>query len=390
MFELIISLASVVATQTQPLSEQEAVGLGQQRPAIVTQRDGRARGAAGTQAAAGRWANPEVEISREQVDVPDGDATDQFFWVRQQFDISGARGLTRRAGAAQADAMNVRQVEQDRHLDRSVRQAFYAALAADRRHAALANWREGTETLRDAVAARVAEGDASRFDLLRLEREFGWVTAQLRKSDAERQQNHTLLFSLLASVNRPLTGELLPPETQPPIFDPTQHPAIQAFQFESDRAHLTAEAARRQRWPQLTLGLGHLRSQAPGYRGDGPLIALELEVPIFQRGNVEHAIAIAAFDVARSEQAITAARLQANYDAAAHALATQHAAATELASSADDELLNIAQAAYRGGEIGVAELLDAYESNAEASLLEIDLALAARRSWIDLQYLTGE
>lgn len=390
MVAWMIPLATIVSAQTAPLTAEDAVALGRQSPAIVALRDARKREAEGMAAAEGRWANPEIAISREQVDVPGGEATDQFYWLRQRIDISGSRRLEQRAGAAHRDAAHALQSERDRHRDRLIRQAFHDVLAAEQRYRSLAHWREGTRALRDDIAARVANGDAARFDLLRLERELASVAARVSNAEAESHEHRTRLFSMLAGNERPLAGELLPATDQPLAFDPAQHPHIQALEHASNKAQLTAEAARRERWPQVTLGVGQVRSEDPGFSDDGPLLALEFEVPLFQRGKPELAIATAEMDVAQSERAIMLAKLQAEYAASAHAFTAQREAAMRLAAGSDDALLAMAQAAYKAGEINVAELLDAYQAHAEAALLEIDLKLATRRNWIELQYLTGE
>ena len=53
------------------------------------------------------------------------------------------------------------------------------------------------------------------------------------------------------------------------------------------------------------------------------------------------------------------------------------------------ELMEIANAAYRGGELGILELLDAFRSAVEDELQGIELAWTARRARIELERVAG-
>jgi cobalt-zinc-cadmium efflux system outer membrane protein len=52
-------------------------------------------------------------------------------------------------------------------------------------------------------------------------------------------------------------------------------------------------------------------------------------------------------------------------------------------------LSGIAETAYRAGEAGLLELLDAYRTELDFSTTELDLALRARLANIDLETLSG-
>lgn len=57
---------------------------------------------------------------------------------------------------------------------------------------------------------------------------------------------------------------------------------------------------------------------------------------------------------------------------------------------ASRELARVAEAAYRAGEGGVLDLLDAYRTLMEAEAEALGLELAARLSRIELDQMTGE
>jgi cobalt-zinc-cadmium efflux system outer membrane protein len=56
---------------------------------------------------------------------------------------------------------------------------------------------------------------------------------------------------------------------------------------------------------------------------------------------------------------------------------------------ASEDLVRIAETAYRGGEIGILELLDAYRSRLEAHTESLELQMKARRARIELDTLVG-
>ncbi|MGC1952954.1 MAG: TolC family protein, partial [Gammaproteobacteria bacterium] len=62
----------------------------------------------------------------------------------------------------------------------------------------------------------------------------------------------------------------------------------------------------------------------------------------------------------------------------------QHRSTRESAA----RLIEIAEAAYRGGEIGVLELLDAYRGTYEAKLQALSMAASAREARVALDQMT--
>jgi cobalt-zinc-cadmium efflux system outer membrane protein len=55
-----------------------------------------------------------------------------------------------------------------------------------------------------------------------------------------------------------------------------------------------------------------------------------------------------------------------------------------------EDLARTAEAAYRAGEVGVLELLDAWRSVLDASVQVLELEVAARRARIELDRTVGE
>ena len=92
-----------------------------------------------------------------------------------------------------------------------------------------------------------------------------------------------------------------------------------------------------------------------------------------------------------AELAIARRRIAAEQSAASARLSSSQAAAVAAISARDDagRLGTIANTAYQSGEIGVVELLDAYEAARDADLSVIAFALNAALAAIDYDLTTG-
>lgn len=384
----LLCLLLVTGSPRAELSATEAVTLGQARTELSALATARREVAIGEAAAAGRWDNPELEYSREGVDVPGGTSEDRFLWVRQRFNLAGVHGLERQVGDRRVLAEEARIEYLLRERAREIRLLFYRALASQRLETLLGAQARRVAVLREAIAARVDEGDAARYDLLRLERESAAIEARLHRTRAEAEAARMRLFAMLDIVATPLAGELLPPPLPPTELEPDDHPLVRALAAEAAAAELAARAARRAAWPELTVGVGRRETEEPGLSADGSTLSVALEVPIFDRNRGQSQAAIARADALSAEAALTHSRMAAELRASGQAMAAQREAA--LAMRTDDSLAAMAEAAYAAGELSVMALIDAHQADLEAAQQRIELALAAREHWIEIQLLTGE
>ena len=114
--------------------------------------------------------------------------------------------------------------------------------------------------------------------------------------------------------------------------------------------------------------------------------------PLFDRGQDE---ALRGDGRARAARA----RLVLETDAATAEVRGLHAQAAALAEAArrfraealdtSRRLIATAEAAYRGGELGILELVDAHRGALDAELQALELELTARRARLDLELATG-
>jgi outer membrane protein TolC len=71
-------------------------------------------------------------------------------------------------------------------------------------------------------------------------------------------------------------------------------------------------------------------------------------------------------------------------------VAIRQAAVSDDAEAAGDELTQIAEVAYREGEVGILELLDAVRTASRARFRSIELKLDARLAQIALERAVGD
>ncbi len=376
------------------LSEADAVQQGLAQPRVSTLLESRRAAAEGVASSIGKWENPEIEYSAESLDLPGGDSRDEFLWLRQRFNVAGARGLERRAARLNLDGTYARIELERRELIREIRGLYYDVLAARRRLAAERAWRDRLGELVAAVDARRQAGDAARYDALRLRQELSLVRATVLEARAAYESAREALFALIGTEPAELTGGLLPPEASASVVRSLDdHPTLRALQSEASSAETRAKAARRNAWPDVTLGIGRRNFEEGDIDAEGGLIAIGVEVPLFDRSQGDFRAADNEARAVRAEASLARSRLQAQVGEALRLLEVRRAAALDLKQEAARDggsLADIAEAAYAADEIDVMALIDAHRTELAIEREAISLARAARAAYIQLQYLSGE
>jgi cobalt-zinc-cadmium efflux system outer membrane protein len=346
--------------------------------------------------AAGRWPNPRLTFDRESV----AGVTENMTMVAQPLPITGRRGLEVQAASAMADASSNRSDDAMRRARADLRLAFAQLVAAQTREQVLATSRDRLRELVTVLAKREAAGDAAGFDRLRAEREVLDIEADHAFAASERARaqatiasffGDTIDSSRVIAVSRPPTPVFIP------IVDALVERAeaargdLLALRKEVDAARFSAKAADRRWVPEPEIVAGTKSSTIGG--GDlGSVFSVHANIPLFDRGKPEQALA-----VARASQA------QARIDAFRVALRTDIAAlrATVLerrdtadryrsaAVNSAGEIERIAQVSYDAGERGILELLDAYRSGSSARVRQAALDLAVRQAEIELEFTSG-
>lgn len=376
------------------LSEEQAVQQGLAQPRVITLIEARRAAAEGVASSVGRWENPELEYSEESLELPGNDGSDQFVWLRQRFNVAGARGLERRAAMRNLDGQYARIDLERRALVREIRDLYYDAVAARQRLDAKRNWHDRLNQLVDAVKARQRAGDAARYDAVRLRQELALVSARVLEARAELESARETLFDLIDAEPVDLTGGLLPPEASAfPAQGLEGHPTLRALRAEASSADTRAQAARRDAWPDVTLGIGRREFKEGEIDAEGGLIAIGVEVPLFNRNQGEFRSAESESRALRAEASLVRSRLQARVGEARRLLEVRRAAVHDLkreTAAQSDSLSAMAEAAYAAGEIDVMALIDAHRTELAMASEITALARAARAAYIQLQYLSTD
>lgn len=377
------------------LTEYQVVQLGLENPQIQTLWQVQLEKARGELLHAGRWDNPSVEYTRENLALPGGTSAENSVWLHQKLNIAGVKGLERKAAQKNYEAKEKQQSVDIRHWQLILREAFYQTLAAQEKLTMLKQVQSRLASINNMVKQRAERGDASQFDALRIAKE--WSVTVSKYASAEAQYTG-LRNALLAKIDAPaeaLAGSLLPDETginsdtRPEIEVWEAHPQLLAIDAQLQSAEFRARAAGREQWPEVTIGIGRKEVNEPDFAADGNTISLGITLPLFDRGRGEKRIAESSTRQLRAEKILLLRQLQGTYQSALQALRAHREAARQL-KGAERSLSRLAEASYQAGELSVMALLDAYQSDIETAEQFINTALEARLAYIQLQYLRGE
>jgi cobalt-zinc-cadmium efflux system outer membrane protein len=337
------------------------------------------------------YPNPAVTYSRESAGFT------EFLQAEQSLPLFGARAALSRAGvAATASA------EADRDVRLWVLWSDAATAAArlvaeqGRLELAQAQARD-VERLIEILRTREREGEGSRFDRLRAEQELRDTRQLVTSASVSVVEARAALSGMLprdVAVTR-IAGAL---DRQPAsvaadtlIARATSTRAeLRALQHLAERATLEAEAARRARRPSPSLFGGLKRADDVSGRRTGGIFGLSVSVPVFDAGGRESARWAAERARVETERASIEYRIRSEIIGALEVLSTRHAALSQEPQGAADELVQIAEVAYREGEVGILELLDAVRTASRARIRTIDLRLEARLAQIALERAVGE
>jgi len=391
-------LCVIAVLLTQPparaaLTEASAIERGMAQPRVRALLEARLEQAEGERLTAGRWENPEVEYSQENLDLPSGRSEETTWWLRQRLPLSGSKGLERDAAGMALEAARARVDLERRQWRARIRTRFHDALAARIRVEHLADHHRRLQRVATMIEQRVARGDAARYDSLRMGQELARARSALAEARARQQTERAQLFALIGGDPETLDGALLPPAAERGDPDLEQHPQLQRLAALGQSASLHARAARRAAWPEVSLGIGRKTLDEDDYSADGNAVALSVEIPLFDRSQGEAGRARGRVHEYVADHALTRTRLRAQRSALQTTLAAQRESARglrQVMTRGEGSLGDLAESSYGAGELGVMELLDAWRTELETRLQYLDTARAARATLIQLQNLEGQ
>jgi cobalt-zinc-cadmium efflux system outer membrane protein len=343
------------------------------------------------------WPNPSFDYARETSDEGDGDTTENFFSVSQQVDVSGRRKLEVEAARQRLGATAQDNAAWQQERTSTIRRQFFETLYLQRFQAAHSGWLGRMDAIEDVMRKRESAGDISGYDLRRLQRERAFVQAERKRIRAEYERMIEELHGLIGGERSwsTLSGSLLPPQL-PSLAALLQRlpgrPELAAMKLQQQA--LATEERIGERWwiPEITLSLGAKTVDTPSGDGSGLLLGASIPIPVFDRDAAERQRSRAKSNLIRSEHRLALARSEGRVRGLWRQASdlTKDAHSFEVQSEkTSGSLIATAEAAYKAGEIGVLEILDAYRSAFEDEARALSLMREARMARIELDSITG-
>ncbi len=337
------------------------------------------------------YPNPGVMYSRE------GAGFTEFLQVEQSLPVFGVRDALSRAGVAATAAA---EADRDARLWvlRAEARAVLARLIAEQgRLEAAASYARDVDRLIEILRTREREGEGSRFDRLRAEQELR-DARQLATSAAVAvaEARATVAAMLPRDVAVGRVTSTADEQRPAPSLDALVTRAastrveLRALQLAAERAGLESDAARRARLPSPTLFGGLKRADDDAGRQRGGVFGVSVSVPLFDTGGREAARWTAERTRVEAERAAIEQQIRAEIARASEALTLRQAAVSGDQEAPGEELMRIAEVAYREGEVGILELLDAVRTASRARTRTIEIRLDARLAHIALERAVGD
>ncbi len=342
-------------------------------------------------------ANPTVTFTREGA----GLHSDDFLLVSQELPLSGRRRLLGEAAARAVTAAAARADDAQLAFETHLRLAFVDLLLAQAREEVLEAAVPELRRLVTVLAVREREGEGSRFDRLRAEREVADVDADREAAAIQRLTAQAHVTSFFAPGTAPsglsAAGDLsdrAPLDAVDSLVTRalTRRADYRALATSEDRWTVERRAAERLRIPTAAVTAGLRRTGLSMARDSGYVVGATLAVPLFDRGQAQVARAAAAQVRVAAERRSLRTRIEREVRVA-HGTASRYRGLADRYRSGSvepaAELVSIAATAYEEGEYGILELLDAHRVALGARLRLLDLAAAGRRAGVELERAIG-
>lgn len=344
--------------------------------------------------------NPEVSIEpgrlRQSSDAASGTST--ILSIGQPIENPWLREARIRSAEGGIDVARTRVQSQGVNLAASIRSRFNDVARVDEEIAAYTEDLQLTEQIRDRIRVRVRSGEAPRFDLVRAE---GEVEAARKNLSTARLRKLQVLSELRGLVGPALpedyeinTAMRSPAEPDAPGYTAlrerliAQNPDLQLAVRQVEQAERQLELERRSVIPQVTLRASRERDPEASITRFGAVVT----VPLVNRR--EGPIAEANAEAERARRVLEQRRyeLLSAFETVWRGLATAQARVQAIESGVLDRArsaLEIAEAAYRLGERGILEFLDAQRQFRLARNELITARFELRNARSELERLLG-
>lgn len=342
------------------------------------------------------YPNPSASASFE------GAGRTDFYLIEQPLALNGRRGLLRQAGVSAVAAAEAEADHELRQLEAHLRSAFYRLAYAQEREAAIRGSITRLTEMLEILRAREQEGEGSKFDRVRAEREVAERETEASEAGALIAQHRADLARYLGDRFNPegliAQGPLAPAYSLPVLGD-SLAAALEArsdYRIGKERLEqlrLEGEAADRLRIPNPVVSGGLKRAAIGDRSANGPVLSVSIDLPLFDKGQVEKQIAAAESARTRARRQVIESQILAEVRAAYDSLRLRREiAATYLEQSQGraEDLRGIAEVGYREGELGILELLDSYRVEQQVGLRLLEFRAAAKLAEVEFDRAMGK
>ncbi len=349
------------------------------------------------------YPNPSVSYSRE------GAGYNEFFEASQTLPVNGRLRYLREAGAAAASVAGANREALLWFLRNDLRLGFYRMLASQERVRLLSANVAEVEQLIPILRQREQEGEGSRYDRMRGERELAELRTDLAAARPLVAASGARLAGYLpeGAEVREVRGDLSIPAETPGLEDLVRRAMNARADYRAEQRNLARyrieeQAAGRLRIPepQVTAGLkrADVTSGLPpnpysNATRTGLAISVSVPLPVFNSGRNEVARYQAEQRQASARLELLTRQIRTEVQGARDVLALRTdalAAYRRELESTGSELTRITQVAYQEGEVGILELLDSLRVSRAAALRLLDLQAGVKEASIELERVVGE
>ena len=390
---LLFPNAGLVAADTRIITLDEALSRAEVQSPAAQRIQRQVDVARAEVVASGLWATPEIFGSREE----SAGEVERSVGLTLPIPLGGRPGLEKEAARIALRATQSEATLSRLELRARVREAFIDLLSSQERTAILEAGLEQLDDLVSILRLREERGEGSGFDRMRADWERAAIAVQATDAGAQIERSRSVLASLVSLPSQGLTAKgTLEPAGPLAFLDSlfgmtTSRGDLLALDERIRRAEILGKSARRRRVPGLSLTAGARNTEEGGVDDTGPTLGLSLAIPLFDRGQGEHATAVAEAGLLQALREERRREVRADTEVAYASVSAARRNEKSFAAIGDpSELVSIAQAGYEGGVMIILELLDAYRTSLEMHLRMIDLRTSARQAEVELDRALGK
>jgi outer membrane protein, heavy metal efflux system len=335
--------------------------------------------------------NPSLGVTREDV----AGVAETIASVDVPLDLSGRRGLRVRAAEHAVAAASAQGDLERELLVIDALDVYYDAAWHRLRAQVLRDSRASLAKIVDVIRTRKAAGEASGYDLERLELELGQYDDTIVEAELELGVARRRLATLAGARDPQLDAsdalEIMAPQQLDVSALARARGDYRGALLRVDAAASELAAANRAWVPVLVLTGGVKTSESSTF-DLGYVAGVSLDIPLFDRGQGLRARSRARMREHRAQALSIEREVSLALSAATDELTrrTSHLATYRQVQLARvPSLLRRAEVTYREGDRPIVEVLDAYRAAREVALREVELQHLAKRAELRLMRARG-